>query len=209
MYFLAEIKSMLPVEPKHLRLDRDPKELVLSLARKALEGQTLENIGQIIAIMDVELMGEGEIKLRDPHVYFKIKIKALLYKPVKNEILVGKVENITEASLYINIGGFDAILPMNQIGPQQFRYIAKRKEARSKKGRIVIRRGDWIRARIVRFHYRVPAEIGPLFKGGLMVSLPRKVSPKTEISVVLRSKDRGLGPEKVLEKVRKEVISSE
>jgi len=79
---------MLPVEPRNLRVDKDPKELVLNLARKSLEGQTLEGIGQVIAIMDIELIGEGEIKLRDPHVYFRTKIKALILRILGKEIVI-------------------------------------------------------------------------------------------------------------------------
>ena len=209
MYFLAEINGLFPVEPKYLRLDKDPKELVLNLARNSMEGQVIEGVGQIIAVMDIELRGYGEIKLRDPRVYFNTKFKVLLYRPVKNEVVLGKVENITEASLNINIGSFDAVLPMNQISTQNFRYIAKRQEARSKRGKIVIRKGDWIRAKVVRYHFKASTEVRPLVKGKIAISVPRKVSPKTEINVVLRSKDKGLGPEKVLEKIRKEVMSSE
>ncbi|MGQ4891089.1 MAG: RPB7/RPC8 family DNA-directed RNA polymerase subunit [Candidatus Njordarchaeia archaeon] len=207
MYFLSEIEMVLPIEPRDLRPDKDLKEIALNLARRSLEGQTIEGIGMIIAILDIEIEDIGEIKLRDPNVYFKTILKSIIFKPLKNEIVIGKVENLTESAVYLNIGCIDAVLPVNQISSDRFKYIAKKNELRGTRTREIIRNGDWIRARVVRFHYKVPAEIGALVRGGIVVSSPKRISPKTEISIVLRSKERGLGPEKKLLKERKELLS--
>jgi len=195
------------VEPKYLRPDKGLKDIVLDLARKSLEGQTIENIGQIIAILDVEMEELGEIKLRNPNVFFNILMETLVFRPLKNEVVIGKVESITESSVYLNIGSIDAILPVNQISDERYKFIARRRELRGSKSKIIIRKGDWIRAKVSRVSFKVPTEISALVRGGIIVSAPRRISPKTEINIVLRSKDRGLGLEKVLEKMRKELIS--
>ncbi len=208
MYFFSEMETVLPVEPKDLRPDKDLKEIILNLARKTLESRTVEGVGQVIAVLDVSIEGAGEIKLRDHHVYFRTLIKTIVFRPIKNEVILGKVENITESSVYLNIGGIDAILPVNQIAADRFRYIAKMKELRGSRTKLIIKNGDWIRARVSRFHYRVPMEVGALVRGGIVISGPRRIGSKTEISIVVRSKERGLGPEKMLDKRRAEILAA-
>ena len=207
MYFRIKLRTVLPVQPADLDPNKSLNEVLLRLARNYFEASAVPEIGFIIAILDIEPLGAGDIKLRDPRVYFKVILDTLVYKPVKGEVLIGKVENLTDSSIYINVGSFDAILPINQIGEGRYRYIAKSDIIKGLRTREVIRKGEWIRASVTRFRYITPAEIPPLIRESGAVAPTRILAPKTEVSIVLRCKDEGLGPEKRIEKFRKEVTS--
>jgi len=205
MYFRIKLRTVLPVQPADLDPNKSLKEVLLRLARNYFEASAVPEIGFIIAILDIEPLGAGDIKLRDPRVYFKVILDTLVYKPVKDEVLIGKVENLTDSSIYINVGSFDAILPINQIGEGRYRYIAKSDIIKGLRTREVIRKGEWVRATVTRFRYIAPAEIRPLIRESGAVAPTRILAPKTEVSIVLRCKDEGLGPEKRIERFRKEI----
>lgn len=205
MFLRVKLKTLLPVDPANLDPRKPLKDVLLNLARNYLESTVIPDVGFILAVMDIEPLGAGEIKLRDPRVYFNVLLDTVIYRPVRGEVVLGKVENLTDSSVYLNLGCFDAILPINQIGEGRYRYIAKSDVVRGIRTREVIRKGEWIRAVVTRFRYITPAEIMPLVARGTAISPTRVLAPKTEISVVLRCKDEGLGPEKRIEKIRREV----
>jgi len=205
MYFKVKLKTILPVDPSNLDPRKPLNEVLLRLARNYFEAVAVPEVGFIIAILDIETLGAGEIKLRDPRVYFRVILDSLVYKPIRGEVLIGKVENLTDSSIYVNIGSFDAILPINQIGEGRYRYIAKSDIVRGMRTREIIRKGEWIRAMVTRYRYIVPTEIRPLVREGGAISPTRVLASKTEISVVLRCKEEGLGPEKRIERYREEV----
>mgnify|MGYP000592538807 CR=1 FL=1 len=205
MYFLEKVMIKVPVRPDELRPSEDMDTVILKILRSELEGSVWENIGLVLAVIDAKSSDIGSILYGSPNVFFDVEATLLVYKPLSGEIIEGEVVDVAQQAVYVNLGCIDAFLPTPNLFAERCRFDAKERILRGVKSKIVIQRGDLIRARIIKREYRIPELLPPLARGPI-VKPAVEHRPKSEIRVILRARDTGLGPLKVLEQARKEVI---
>ena len=207
MYFLVKTKLRIPIQPNEIRLDEDMDSIILRILRNELEGTVHKQFGFIIAVIDVKADEIGDILHGSPNIFFNVETTLLVYKPFPGEIIEGEIVDVTQQALYVNLGCIDAYLPVTQLWHDRFRFDAKERILRGAKTKISIQKGDYIRARISNVEYRVPEIVRPLVRGTI-VKPAVEVRPKSEIRILLRAGDVGLGLLKILEQIREEVLRS-
>ncbi|MEK6942319.1 MAG: RPB7/RPC8 family DNA-directed RNA polymerase subunit, partial [archaeon] len=79
MFNIYSINDTVRVPPT--LLSKDLNDSVLKILQQEYEGLLDEDLGIVIAIFDVENIGEGKIVPGDGSVYYNTNIKMLVYKP--------------------------------------------------------------------------------------------------------------------------------
>jgi len=207
MYFLVKARLRIPVRPSEIKPEEDIDTTILKILRNELEGTVQEEYGYIIAVIDAFADEIGDILHGSPNIFFNVTTTMLVYKPFYSEIIEGEIVDVTQQALYVNLGCVDAYLPTSQLWHDKFRFDAKERILKAQKTKIVIRKGDYIRARVSNVEYRVPEILRPLVRGTI-VKPAVEIRPKSEIRILLRAGDTGLGLLRILEQTREEVLKS-
>src|SRR3989344_8738565 len=93
MYQIITVEDKIAVPPTKFTMDLE-QSVKESIAEK-FEGRVDPETGVILAITDVESIGEGKILPGDPSVHYPVKFQALSWSPREHEIVEGEVVDIT------------------------------------------------------------------------------------------------------------------
>lgn len=205
MYFLMKTTLRVPVKPNEIKLDEDMDAVILKILRSELEGTIREDLGYVVAVIDAVSDEIGDILHGSPNIFFDVETSLLVYKPFPGEIVEGEIVDVTQQAVYVNLGPVDAYLPTTRLMHGKFRYDAKEGVLRDSKSKIVIKKGDLVRAKITSVDFRVPELIRPLIRG--TIAKPAVlVRPKSEVRIRLRADESGLGLIQNIENRREEIV---
>ncbi len=112
MFYLTEIEDYVRVEPKLFGLPTE-KAVTEQLVETYKEYYDKE-IGQVISIVEIKEVGEGVIIPGDGASYYKSTFVLLAWKPEMQELVFGKVEEITNFGAFINLGKMKAMIHVSQ-----------------------------------------------------------------------------------------------
>ena len=101
------------------------KEDIKEATRKALrdlEGSISRTDGMLLAVLEIQEIGEGKILPGDGAVYFPAKYKALMFKPEMNEVVDSQVSDMVEFGAFVRIGPMDGLVHISQIADDFFSY---------------------------------------------------------------------------------------
>jgi DNA-directed RNA polymerase subunit E' len=146
MYAKMRLVDMVRVPPD--RLGEKVEDVIADLLSEKLEGKVDKKIGVIVSILDVISIGEGRILAGDGAVYYDVTFDALIFRPLMQEIVEGKIIEIVEFGAFVEIGPLDALLHVSQITDDYIDYDEKNARLVAKGGKW-LGEGDLIRARIV------------------------------------------------------------
>lgn len=112
MFHLTEIQDYVRVEPRLFGLP----------TRDAVEEQLLEtyaefydkDIGKAVSVVEVIEIGEGVIIPGDGAAYYKCTFKLLVWKPELQELIYGKIAEITSFGAFINMGPMRGMIHISQ-----------------------------------------------------------------------------------------------
>ncbi|MEM4499829.1 MAG: DNA-directed RNA polymerase [Candidatus Woesearchaeota archaeon] len=86
--------------------------------RKALEDKFLgmndRELGTILAIGKIENVGEGIVISGDGGIYYPCDFEVFAYKPLLQEVVIGRILDITEFGAFISLGPFDGMIHISQ-----------------------------------------------------------------------------------------------
>jgi len=147
MYKRARLVDTVRVPPE--RLDNVTEDLILELLQDKLEGRCGEDLGWIVAVTDVHETGEGKILYNEGGVFYEAEFDALIFEPVMQEVLDGKVSEAVSFGLFVNIGPVDALLHASQIGDAYFSFDEENQRLHSDEKNRELGIDDPVRSRIV------------------------------------------------------------
>lgn len=200
-------KLRVPVRPNEIKLDEDMDSIILRILRGELEGTVREDLGYVVAVINARADEIGDILHGSPNIFFDVETDLLVYKPFPGEIIEGEIVDVTQQAVYVNLGPVDAYLPTTRLLRGKFRFDAKEGVLRDPKTKIIIKKGDLIRAKITSVDFRVPELVKPLVRG--RIAKPAVVvRPKSEIRIRLRADEEGLGLIQRIEDRREELMKS-
>jgi len=207
MYFLVKTRMRVPVRPNEIRVDTDMDTVILKILRNELEGSVQENLGYVVAIIDAKADEIGDILYGSPNVFFNVETTMLVFRPFEGEIVEGEIVDVTQQAVYVNLGCIDAFLPAHSLWKVKLRFDATERILKDPRTKTVFQKGDIIRAKVTEVKYRVPELIRPLVRGTI-VKPAVEVRPKSELRVILRAKETGLGLLRIIEEMREEVLKT-
>src|SRR3989344_1326323 len=108
MFYDVKVKAHIRVPPTAFNLDT--KQAVLQTLNKMYENYVNKDLGFVIGVLNVEEVGEGTIISGDGAAYYESVFSLLAYKPELQEIILGKIGDITDFGAFIHLGVTDGMI---------------------------------------------------------------------------------------------------
>jgi DNA-directed RNA polymerase subunit E' len=147
MYTLVKLVDTIRVSPE--RFGEDLDVVVKEIVQKTFEGSIRRDHGLIVAVDNINMLGDGIVIHGDGGMYQKIEFEALTFKPQLQEITDAIVCEIVEFGAFCHIGPLDALIHMSQIMNDYVDVDAENERIVGKENKKVLKVGDSVRARIV------------------------------------------------------------
>ena len=112
MFYSIKVKDYVRVPPSMFNLTK--KEAVLENIKTLYENYVSKELGFVISVIDVENAKEGVIIPGDGAAFYEAEFQLLTYKPEMNELVFGKVRDITDFGAFINLGPIDGMIHIGQ-----------------------------------------------------------------------------------------------
>ncbi len=120
MYYISQITDTLRVPPS--RFDEDLKSILLELARESLEERIFPEIGFIVAVLEAEEVGKGRLIPQESGAFYPCVFKVLCFKPERNEIVQGRVIEVVDFGVFIQVSTVECLCHKSQMGDDYFIY---------------------------------------------------------------------------------------
>lgn len=158
MFYIVEMEDYVRVEPELFGLP------VIDAVKTQLERSYAdyidEELGAVIAILEVIRVGEGLLIPGDAAAYYDSSFKLLIFKPQLQELVYGQVTQITNFGAFINLGPFEAMIHISQT-MDEFVSFSKSDALIGKTTKRALKKNDLCLARIVAISYKtIPLKIG-------------------------------------------------
>ncbi len=147
MYKLLKIKDVVRIPPRMFTMD--PKEAAKKVLRETYEGIYDRDEGVVLAVMEVEEVGQGVIVPGDGATYHEVLFDVLVWKPEMHEVVEGEVIDVAPYGAFIRIGPMDGLVHISQLMDDYVVFDEKNKQFIGKETKRVLKLGDYVRARII------------------------------------------------------------
>ncbi len=153
MFYTVKVKDYIRVPPSMFNLSTT--EAVLKNIKSSFENYISKDIGFVLNVVNVTNVKEGVIIPGDGAGYYEAEFDLLAFKPELNEIVFGKVRDITDFGAFLDIGGVEGMVHISQ-SMDDFVSFSKEKVLTGKKSNRSVKVGDRCRARIIAVSYKDP-----------------------------------------------------
>ncbi|MBI2572731.1 DNA-directed RNA polymerase [Candidatus Woesearchaeota archaeon] len=151
MFYKVKVRDHIRVPPHMFNLSK--KKAVLDNIRSSYENYISKDFGFAVAVVDVGTIKEGVIVPGDGAGYYESEFELLTFKPEVNELVYGKIRDITDFGAFMDIGGVEGMVHISQ-SMDDFVSFSKEKVLQGKKSGRSIKVGDRCRARIIAVSYK-------------------------------------------------------
>lgn len=146
MFYEIEIEDHIRVQPELFALP--VKEAVFRQLQETYKSFIDKDLGFVIAVMGVDDVKEGIIIPGDGAAYYKSVFRLVIFKPEMNELVFGKISEITNFGAFMNIGCTEGMIHISQT-MDDFVSFSKSNSLIGKNSKRVLKKGDSCLARIV------------------------------------------------------------
>lgn len=158
MFNIVEIEDHVRVEPELFGLPI--KEAVKKQLERSYENYIDEELGSVVAVLDVLHVGEGILIPGDAAAYYASVFKLLVFRPTLQELVYGQISQITNFGAFINLGSFEAMIHISQTMDDYVSF-SKTDALIGKNSKRALHKNDLCLARIVAISYKTtPPKIG-------------------------------------------------
>ena len=158
MYQLVTVEDEISVPPT--KLDLNVEESVKESIEERFEGKIDYDIGVVLAVTDIDKVGEGRVMPGDPSVHYPVTFKLLTWMPRDHEIVEGEVVDITEFGAFVRCGALDGLVHVSQIMDDFVSYDEKNSQLTGKQTKKILKEGDAVRARIISVSFKEQSKLG-------------------------------------------------
>ena len=151
MFYELEVKSHIRVPPN--LFGEDIKQAVALPLSAQFDGYISKELGVVIGITEVLAVGEGVIIPGDGAAYYETIFKLIAFRPELQEIVLGKVTDISDFGAFMEIGPLDGMVHISQT-MDDFVSFSKSNVLTGKQTKRSLKVGDLCRARIIAVSYK-------------------------------------------------------
>lgn len=151
MFYELTAEAHIRIPPSSL--NRNIKEAVEERLNEEFEGYISQEEGFIICITEVIKTGEGIIIPGDGAAYYKTEFKILTFIPELQELVLGKISDITNFGAFYNMGPTEGMIHVSQT-MDDFISFTKQKTLAGKQTKRVLKVGDLCLARIIAISFK-------------------------------------------------------
>lgn len=115
MFYHLELNHELSLHPRYFG-----DQLVETVKQKLfcdVEGTCTGKYGFVIAITSIDDIGDGLIESSTGFATYHLKFKAIVFRPFKNEVLDGIVEQVNKVGIFIRSGPLNSFISRHSIPP--------------------------------------------------------------------------------------------
>ncbi|MFH1229145.1 MAG: DNA-directed RNA polymerase [Candidatus Aenigmatarchaeota archaeon] len=158
MYQIVTAQEEIPVPP--IKLNLNTEIAVRESIEEKFEGKIDNDVGVILAVTEIEKVGEGKVLPGDPSVYYPVSFKLLSWMPKDHEVVEGEIVDITEFGAFVRCGALDGLVHVSQIMDDFVSYDEKNAQLIGKQSKRVLKEGDSVRARIISISFKDQSKLG-------------------------------------------------
>lgn len=151
MFYETKVKSHVRVPPD--KFNEDVKKAILDTLNKQFEGYISKDLGAVIAISEITDINEGIIISGDGAAYYDTTFKIFTFKPELQEVVLGKINDITDFGAFMDIGPLDGMIHVSQT-MDDFVSFSKGNVLTGKESKRNLKVGDKCRARVIAISYK-------------------------------------------------------
>lgn len=151
MFYQVKVKDHVRVPPHMFNLSK--QESVLANVKSSYEGHISKELGFVINVIDVSEIKEGVIVPGDGAGYYETEFELLTFKPEMNELVYGKIRDITDFGAFMDLGGTEGMVHISQ-SMDDFVTFSKDKVLQGRKSGQTIKVGEKCKARIIAVSYK-------------------------------------------------------
>ncbi len=151
MFYSVKVKDHIRVPPHMFNLSK--KEAVLANVKSAYDGYISKELGFVISVIDVGEIKEGVIVPGDGAGFYETYFELLTFKPELNELVFGKIRDITDFGAFMDMGGTEGMVHISQ-SMEDYVSFSKDKVMQGKKTGQSLKVGDRCKARIIAVSYK-------------------------------------------------------
>jgi DNA-directed RNA polymerase subunit E' len=193
VYSIVTVKDIVRIPPN--QFGQPIEEAALVHLRKSHENVLDRDIGLIIAVIEIDEIGQGRLIPGDGATYHSVTYKVLVFKPVRGELVEGNVVELMDFGAFIRMGPLDGLCHVSQICDDFITQDSKGNALLGKESGRILTEGDQVRARITSISFESGNRSGKL---GLTMRQPflGKVGPDQSWVDQDVKAARGEGPKK-------------
>lgn len=151
MFYQVKVKDHIRVPPHMFSLSK--QESVLANVKSSYEGYISKELGFVVNVIDISEVKEGVIVPGDGAGYYETEFELLTFKPEMNELVYGKIRDITDFGAFMDLGGTEGMVHISQ-SMDDYVSFSKDKVLQGKKSGQTIKVGDKCKARIIAVSYK-------------------------------------------------------
>lgn len=160
MYSIVTVKDVVRIPPS--QFGSPIEEAAMIHLRKQHENVLDRDIGLMIAVIEIDEIGQGRLMPGDGATYHAVTYRVLVFKPVRHEVVEGTVVELMDFGAFIRMGPLDGLCHVSQICDD---YIAQDQKTNTLLGKETGRtlgEGDMVRARVTSISFESGNRSGKL-----------------------------------------------
>lgn len=146
MYKLLILKEVVRIPPR--LFGKKVSEGALEILREQYERTVSKRFGIIISLNNSKVTSKGKIVPGDGSVFCDVEFNALVYQPVINEVVQGRISEIVEFGAFMRLGPIDGLVHVSQVANDYFSYDKKNCTLVGKNSKKTIKKGELLKAKI-------------------------------------------------------------
>lgn len=151
MFYLVEVEDHVRVEPNLFGLSTS--EAVKQQLQKTYANFQDKELGTVVDVLEVLDVDDGIIIPGDGAAYYKSRFKLVVFRPELQELVYGKIQEITNFGAFIDMGVLRGMIHISQTMDDYVSF-AKTGSLTGKDGKKSLNVGDNCMARIVAISYK-------------------------------------------------------
>jgi len=146
MFYRTKVVDYVRVSPQLLNLEKE--ERVIQEIRHKYESFVDKELGIVIDVSNISEIKDGRIMPGDGGVFYETEFELLTFKPENQEVVPGKIKDITDFGAFITMGPVDGMIHISQT-MNDFVSFGKDKVLNGKETSRNLKVGDFCRARVI------------------------------------------------------------
>ena len=151
MFYELTIKDHVRVAPN--KFGTDVRESVVKSLNDQFDGYVSEDLGFVGGVSEVSEIGEGAIIPGDGAAFYETTFRLFVFKPELQEVIVGKISDITDFGAFLDLGPVDGMIHVSQTMDDYVSF-AKTNVLTGKESKRNLKVNDRCRARIIAVSYK-------------------------------------------------------
>ena len=151
MFYKIKLQDHIRVPP--IYFSEDVKHAVLKSVKNKYDGFISQELGIVVDVLDVGEITEGVVIAGDGAAYYESTFELLTFKPELQEVVVGRIKDITDFGAFLTLGPIDGMIHVSQT-MDDFVSFAKDKVLTGRDTKRALKVGDICRARIIAVSFK-------------------------------------------------------